>query len=160
MSRLVPIIFRDAMRPFRRLENEMRAFEEEFFRPSSLFFNRPRHILKYPEFEDAAIVQDKDKFQVKLDVEAFKPEEIKIKAISDQNTIEIEAKHEEKQDEHGFISRQFLRRFVLPKGHDLKAVVSSLSEDGVLTITAPRTTQELAQEKTIPVEHIADKKES
>ncbi|KAF7284965.1 hypothetical protein GWI33_012746 [Rhynchophorus ferrugineus] len=160
MSRLVPIMFRDMIRPFRRLENEMRAFEEEFFRSSPFFFNRPRYILKYPESEDASIIQDKEKFQVKLDVEAFKPEEIKIKAISDQNTIEIEAKHEEKQDEHGFISRQFVRRFVLPKGHDLKAVISSLSEDGVLTITAPRTAPELAQEKTIPVEHITDKKES
>nr|QCC88565.1 heat shock protein 18.8 [Sitophilus oryzae] len=159
MSRLVPIMLRDMMRPFRRMENEMRALEEDFFRPAS-FFNRPRYFLKYPDQEDAAVTQDRDKFQVKIDVEAFKPEEIKIRTLSDANTIEIEAKHEEKQDDHGFISRHFVRRFVLPKGHDLKSVVSNLSEDGVLTVTAPRKRQEIAQEKTIPIEHIEGKKES
>lgn len=46
----------------------------------------------------------------------------------------VEGKHEEKQDEHGFISRQFTRRYVLPQGHEASEVISSLSSDGVLTI--------------------------
>lgn len=156
MSRYVPILFRDMMRPFRQLENEMRMLENEFFRSSPGFFNRPRYFLKYPEQEQAAVAQLKDKFQVKVDVEGFKPEELKVKTLVDQNAIEIEGKHEEREDDHGLISRQFVRRFVLPKGHDLKSVVSSLSEDGVLTVTAPKKPQEIAQEKPIPVQHITE----
>lgn len=54
------------------------------------------------------------------------------------NNIIIEAKHEERQDEHGYVSRQFLRRYVLPPSHDVINITSSLSSDGVLTITAPK----------------------
>ncbi|XP_050300755.1 alpha-crystallin B chain-like [Anthonomus grandis grandis] len=158
MSRFVPILFRDMMRPLRQMENEMRMLEQEFFRPTS-FMNRPKYFLKYPEAEQASVAQLKDKFQVKLDVDGFKPEELKVKTITDQNAIEIEGKHEEREDDHGLISRHFVRRFVLPKGHDLKNVVSSLTDDGVLTVTAPKKPQEIAQEKTIPVEHITDGKE-
>ena len=52
--------------------------------------------------------------------------------------IVVEGKHEEKQDEHGFISRQFTRKYLVPEQCDLEHVKSSLSSDGVLTITAPR----------------------
>jgi len=74
--------------------------------------------------------------QVILDVQQFSPDEITVKTIDNQ--VIIEAKHEEKQDEHGYISRQFVRRYVLPSSHDLANVTSTLSSDGVLTITAPR----------------------
>ncbi|KAL1517570.1 hypothetical protein ABEB36_001315 [Hypothenemus hampei] len=154
MSRLVPILFRDMLRPLRQMENEMRMLEREFFRPT--FNNRPSWFWKYPEAEKTTVAQLKDKFQVELDVDGFKPEELKVKTLTDQNAIEVEGRHEEREDDHGFISRQFVRKFVLPKGHDLKGVVSSLSEDGVLTITAPRKPQEIAQDKTIPVEHITE----
>lgn len=93
---------------------------------------------------------DKDKFQVNLDVQHFSPNEITVKATGD-NTIEIEGKHEEKQDEHGYISRHFVRKYKLPKGHDIKQVQSNLSSDGVLTITAPKTDQAL-EHRSIPIQ--------
>lgn len=46
---------------------------------------------------------EKDKFQVILDVQQFTPDEITVKT-NDQFII-VEGKHEEKQDEHGFVSR-------------------------------------------------------
>lgn len=93
---------------------------------------------------------DKDKFQVNLDVQHFAPEEITVKATGD-NTITIEGKHEEKEDEHGFVSRHFVRRYVLPKGHDINNVTSSLSSDGVLTITAPKVNANEIEHKHIPI---------
>lgn len=42
------------------------------------------------------------------------------------------------QDDHGFISREFLRKYRVPAGVDPANITSSLSSDGVLTITAPR----------------------
>ncbi|EAT34411.1 AAEL013346-PA [Aedes aegypti] len=77
-----------------------------------------------------------DKFQINLDVQQFAPEEISVKATD--NSVIVEGKHEEKKDEHGYISRQFVRRYVLPEGHDANQIVSSLSSDGILTVTAPK----------------------
>lgn len=42
------------------------------------------------------------------------------------------------QDDHGFVSREFLRKYRVPAGVDPANITSSLSSDGVLTITAPR----------------------
>lgn len=149
---LLPLVLRDMLRPFRMLENQMRL-TEELLHPSLYRINKPRYSLDFEEdlMKRDAVIHDKEKFQLKLDVHDFKPDEITVKTL-DGNAIQIEAKHEEKHDDKGFISRQLVKRFVLPKGHDLKSVVSSLSSDGVLTITAPRRVEEL-EEKTIPVIH-------
>ena len=74
--------------------------------------------------------------QVILEVQQFSPEEITVKTTG--NNVTVEARHEERQDEHGFVSRHFVRRYVLPPSHDVNNVTSSLSSDGVLTITAPK----------------------
>lgn len=86
-----------------------------------------------------------------LDVQHFKPNEITVRTKGD-NTIEIEGKHEEKADEHGYISRHFVRKYVLPKGHDINQVQSNLSTDGVLTITAPRTDAGALEHRTVPIQ--------
>lgn len=83
----------------------------------------------------------KDGFQVNLDVQHFTPDEISVKTID--NTIVIVAKHEERQDEHGYIARQFQRRYRLPKGFNVKDVASSISADGILTVKAPPATPSL-----------------
>lgn len=96
---------------------------------------------------------DKDKLQINLDVQHFTPDEISVKA--GDGTITIEGKHEEKEDKHGFVSRHFVRRYVLPKGHDVAKIQSELSSDGVLTITAPRTDQKEIEQRTIPISKTA-----
>lgn len=75
-------------------------------------------------------------FQVNLDVQQFKPEELSVKMIDD--FVVIEAEHEEREDEHGYISRKMQRRYKLPKDVDPALVQSHLSSDGVLKITAPK----------------------
>ncbi|XP_055308015.1 heat shock protein 26-like [Sitodiplosis mosellana] len=77
----------------------------------------------------------KDGFQVCLDVQHFQPNEISVKTEDD--SIVVNAKHEEKKDEHGYISREFTRRYELPKGFKVEDVTSSLSSDGVLSIKCP-----------------------
>nr|ABE57140.1 heat shock protein Hsp19.5 [Liriomyza sativae] len=78
---------------------------------------------------------DKDKFEVKLDVQQFAPNEVNVKVSG--RYIVVEGKHEEKQDEHGYISRQFSRRYLLPENVNSEAISSQLSSDGVLTVCAP-----------------------
>jgi crystallin alpha B len=89
-------------------------------------------------------------FQVNLDVQQFKPDELTVKTVNDY--VVIEGKHEERKDEHGFISRQFQRRYKLPSDIDPDTVVSQLSSDGVLTISAPKKAlPQTANEKVIPI---------
>ncbi|KAG8228851.1 hypothetical protein J437_LFUL008347 [Ladona fulva] len=66
----------------------------------------------------------------------FKPNEISVKVVEDN--IVIEGKHEEKEDEHGFVYRHFVRRYILPKDSSADDVTFTISSDGVLTVTAPR----------------------
>ncbi|XP_055608237.1 protein lethal(2)essential for life-like [Uranotaenia lowii] len=94
-----------------------------------------------------------DKFQINLDVQQFAPEEISVK-VAANNSIVVEGKHEEKQDEHGYVSRHFVRRYILPHDHDPEGIVSSLSSDGILTISAPKKTlPEPEKERTIQIVH-------
>ncbi|XP_066594653.1 protein lethal(2)essential for life-like [Prorops nasuta] len=88
---------------------------------------------------------DKDSFRATLDVQQFSPDEIKVKVVDKQ--IIVEAKHEEKEDEHGWVAREFVRKYVLPQEYDVDKLESSLSSDGVLTITAPKKPM-LTQEGT------------
>ncbi|XP_055604537.1 protein lethal(2)essential for life-like [Uranotaenia lowii] len=104
------------------------------------------------EMNQACVKQNKEGFQVNIDVQQFAPEEISIR-LEDDNLIVVEGKHEEKQDEHGYISRHFVRKYRLPEGHDVDKIVSSVSSDGVLTVKAPRLAlPEPTKERVIPIE--------
>ncbi|KYM84604.1 Protein lethal(2)essential for life [Atta colombica] len=109
-------------------------------RPSVRFGNRYYrpwgNVTRQNSSGTSTIQLDNDNFQVILDVQQFSPDEITVKTID--NHVVVEAKHEEKQDEHGYISRHFVRRYVLPPSHDLVNITSTLSSDGVLTVTAPK----------------------
>ncbi|XP_018610759.1 heat shock protein beta-1-like [Scleropages formosus] len=76
-----------------------------------------------------------DSWKIGLDVSHFSPEEITIR--TKEGYLEIAGKHEERQDEHGFVSRCFTRKYKLPPGVDLQHISSSLSRDGVLAVEAP-----------------------
>lgn len=98
----------------------------------------------------STIKSDKDKFQVNLDVQHFDPEEISVK--TSDGYVVIEGKHEERKDDHGYISRQFKRRYALPEGCNPDTVESRLSSDGVLTITAPKVSEK-SDERAVPITH-------
>ncbi|KFM81414.1 Protein lethal(2)essential for life, partial [Stegodyphus mimosarum] len=98
------------------------------------YFLRPRRQLSSGGTSE--VKADPEKFQVRLDVGHFAPEEITVKTVDDQ--VVVTASHEEKVDEHGLISRQFTRRYVLPEGVEPEKVTSTLSADGILVVEAPR----------------------
>ncbi|TWW74729.1 alpha-crystallin B chain-like [Takifugu flavidus] len=90
---------------------------------------------------------EKDRYVIYLDVKHFSPDELSV-SISDE-FITIHARHQDRQDDHGFVSREFLRKYKFPAGVTSADVTSSLSVDGVLTITVPRSP--LGTERTIPI---------
>ncbi|XP_042327207.1 alpha-crystallin B chain [Sceloporus undulatus] len=116
----------------------------------SSFFSKP-FILRNPGWLENRFSEmrlDKDKFSVNLDVKHFSPEELKVKVLGDM--IEVNGKHEERQDEHGFIAREFNRKYKIPADVDPLSITSSLSSDGVLTVNGPRKLTEVP-ERTIPI---------
>lgn len=152
----------------------MGIYPEQFFRPSMLDklegkrsspFSVSSTFYKYyrpwaDRIRDentsgwSVIKNDKDKFHVTLDVQQFKPEEVNVKIVD--NYIVIEGKHEEQQDDHGVISRHFIRKYLVPDQCDPEKATSSLSSDGILTITAPRKPEAVEQkkERIIKIEHM------
>merc|ERR1712018_630382 len=103
------------------------------------FFQDPDFKLVLPQLKDQVLkVTDNDKkFEISVDTHGFKPEELNVK-VKDQ-VVTIEAKHEEKKEEQGsFVSRQFSRSYTLPSGCKMEDVVSNLSADGLLLVSAPK----------------------
>ncbi|XP_066260078.1 protein lethal(2)essential for life-like [Euwallacea similis] len=99
----------------------------------------------------STLVVDKEKFQANLDVQQFKSEELSVR-LTEDSVLTIEGKHEEKQDEHGYISRHFVRRYLVPKGYDVGRIESKLSSDGILSIIIPAEEVKMVEHKSIPVE--------
>ncbi|XP_072518222.1 heat shock protein beta-1 [Salminus brasiliensis] len=96
------------------------------------------------------IKQTPEGWKVSLDVNHFSPEELTVK--TKDGVVEIIGKHEERRDEHGYISRSFTRKYTLPPGADVEKVTSSLSPEGVLTVEAPLPKPAIqSSEITIPV---------
>jgi len=97
------------------------------------------------------VFDDKNKFRVNLDVSHFKPEEINVKIVD--KFIVINGKHEEVMDQHGWVSRQFTRKYALPEECDPEKVTSTISSDGLLTIDAPKIVlEQLADnERVVPI---------
>ncbi|XP_054722692.1 protein lethal(2)essential for life-like [Uloborus diversus] len=97
-----------------------------------------------------AAKSDPSTYQVMLNVKQFSPNEIEVKIVD--NFVVIHGKHEEHADEHGFVSREFTRRYQLPDDVEPQTVKSSLSQDGVLTIKAPRRLPEpVKNERVVPI---------
>lgn len=92
----------------------------------------------------------KDGFEVKLNVEKFKPEEVTVKVID--NSIVIEAKCERKSDTE-YLSSEYRRRYELPDGYRAEDVISTISTDGVLTVKCPRTPIDKSSVRHIEIQH-------
>jgi len=106
------------------------------------------------------VKQDEGKFEVTLDVSDYKPEELKVTTVN--NVLSIEGKHEQHQEDSkdtsnstafgsSSVMKQFSRKWTLPKDADPNDVVSNLSSDGILMVTAPRKGQQ-ALKQDVPIQ--------
>merc|ERR1712106_781228 len=97
---------------------------------------------------------ENDTYKILVNVQNYKPEELVIKTIN--NTVKVEAKHDEKASNgHSYSTQRFNQSFTLPPGVDPECVSSALSKQGVLTISAPMpkvlTTSDAG--RPIPIKH-------
>lgn len=109
------------------------------------FLLRPRTQANIAASGKSEVKNDDKQFQVALNVSQFKPEELEVKV--GENYVVVHGKHEEKSDEHGFVSREFTRKYMLPKSCEMDSVASSFSPDGILTITASKKALEAPKQK-------------
>ncbi|XP_023219523.1 alpha-crystallin A chain-like [Centruroides sculpturatus] len=132
---------------------DFRLMEDPFFQPGyRRYILSPQRRAREQDSNSAVqeVISSHDQFRVMTDVSHFSPEDITVKTVD--NCVVIHGKHEEKVDQHGFVSREFTRRYVLPKGVDPQKVTSSLSSDGVLTVKAPKKCEELpSNERVVPI---------
>lgn len=100
------------------------------------------------------LVPSSNDFTVTLDVKNFKPEEIEVK-VKDREII-IEGKHEERRDNHGFVSRQFSRRYLLPEEFDPDTIATYLTAEGKMTVKAekPKPQIDQTQARVIPIQRM------
>ncbi|KAM4546039.1 alpha-crystallin B chain-like [Odontesthes bonariensis] len=119
------------------------SFSFPFMRPSLMRWTN------FPDNGHSEMRLEKDRYVIYLDVKHFSPDELSV-SVSDE-LITVHAKHEDRQDDHGFVSREFLRKYKLPSGASAAEFTSNLSADGVLTITAPRSSS--GPERAIPISY-------
>jgi len=79
------------------------------------------------------VTTENGQWKLALNVRFFEPEDLKIKTVGDQ--VEINAKHNEKQDAEGSVCREFTRKYHLPEGVDPLDVKCDLSADGILLVS-------------------------
>merc|ERR1712107_970422 len=121
-------------------------FDRSLFDDKSIFAsNSEQSGISRVEYDDNKILVNVDKYS---------PEELVIKTV--ENTVVVEAKHQEKtSDGRSYSTQSFSQSFTLPQGVDPESVKSSLSGAGVLTISAPITKAGRAQqERLVPIKHI------
>jgi len=83
------------------------------------------------------VKQDADKMEVSLDTAQYRPDELSV-SVSD-GTVTVEGKHEEKAEDGSKMGRASLSASTrFPPAPKPEEVVSNLSSDGVLVITAKK----------------------
>lgn len=129
----------------------------DFFKPTgtsiSALEDKLNNFLELEPIKTPGVINKGDKFEMKLDVQQFSPNELDVKLVD--NFLIVEGKHEEKQDEHGFVSRHFMRKYLLPSDVKPETLTCDLSSDGVLQISAPKHVEETkgSAEKVIPIKY-------
>jgi HSP20 family molecular chaperone IbpA len=103
----------------------------------------------------ATIKKNDEKFIVSLDLSPFSHNEITVKVRN--NFIIVDAKHEEREDEFGFISRQFTRKYILPDDYNTDTIKSFLTDDSKLTIKADMKMKkaDIGGDRFIPIQQHA-----
>merc|ERR1712002_197802 len=99
------------------------------FKDMNLFQSKDSEVIRVKE--------DDNKMEVSLDTSQYRPDELSVSVSG--GVVSVEGKHEEKaEDGSKMVSRQFVRKYTLPRGATPENVNSNLSSDGVLVITATK----------------------
>jgi len=142
MFSLVPSVVADEVAPLLRLTDDFARW------PALISRCVPQPLCHLGESE---VHNTDNQFRIRMDLQHFNPEDIKV--TSDNNCITVHAKHEEKQDNHGFVSREVTRIYKLPENCDPRSVTSTMNDQGILNIKVDKKALEAPKETSIPVQY-------
>eukprot|EP00092_Neocalanus_flemingeri_P002649 GFUD01002837.1.p1 GENE.GFUD01002837.1~~GFUD01002837.1.p1 ORF type:complete len:466 (-),score=137.47 GFUD01002837.1:376-1773(-) len=129
-------------------------FDDRKERSGSLFDDRSLFASNSEQNGISRVQYDDDTYKIHVNVEKYNPEELVIKTVD--NTVIVEAKHEEKtSDGRSYATQSFNQSFTLPRGVNPELVSSALSKEGVLTISAPlpKALKSSSSERLVPIKH-------
>merc|ERR1711970_1064655 len=113
-------------------------FPRRWMLPSLKNEFKDMNLFQSKDSEVVRVKEDDNKMEVSLDTSQYRPDELSVSVSG--GVVSVEGKHEEKaEDGSKMVSRQFARKYTLPNGAKPEDVVSNLSSDGVLVITAKRS---------------------
>jgi len=132
-------------RPFGAFPSLRRAFETAPFRA----FEKP---LTVPAVD---VVEDDKSFRINAELPGIDEKDVEIGVSGDMLTIKGEkSENKEEKDKNYFLSERrygsFQRSFQLPDGVDRDKIAASF-EKGVLTITLPKTSQAVKEQRKIAI---------
>jgi HSP20 family molecular chaperone IbpA len=124
----------------REWESEIEHMRREFFslKPIDFGSSRMSSIERVDDLRTCFVkgVDGSPRFKVRFDVHEFKPEEISVQ--TQDKRLVVKARHEERT-QNATVTREFSRQVDIPKNVDPKAMLASVTKDGVLIIDAPLT---------------------
>lgn len=136
----------DFVRPLASIVPTFERFVEQFFN-DDLFNIEPIR-----NFGAVDLIDDKDKYLLKVDVPGVSEKDISVKLNDNILTIECERKYEKEDNKNGIVKEryygQFKRSLRLPD-HIKHDKIDAKLKDGVLTITLPK--DDNVKEKVIEV---------
>lgn len=152
-------LFRDFWGPsFPSMTRELQAWDDQFGRLMNDVWDlvpaieapgrvRPVHALEFTDPSQCFITdpQGKPQFQIQFNVRDYKPEEVAVSTKGNQ--LLVAAKHGQKTDDM-VEYREFNRRIDLPPNVLPESVTSTLSRDGILSVSAPVQTQAIEAAKS------------
>merc|ERR1711913_206658 len=94
--------------------------------------------------EQTKVDEDDVKMELRINAPDYKPEELKVSVQS--GSLLVEGKQEKKEDGSAYVQKSFSRSFTLPKEAEADKIVSNLSSEGVLVVTAPKTAPAIMNE--------------
>merc|ERR1712165_456524 len=142
---------KEEMRVAKKKDNDERfgwmmpsMFDNDFFKQLEMFDSKDKEVIR--------VKDDKEKFEVSLDTSQYRPDELRVNV--GEGIISVEGKHEEKsEDGRTMVLRQFSRKYSLPESTKPESVVSNLSQDGVLVVSAPKAPSiENSKNRNVPIE--------
>jgi len=114
--------------PMDKLERGL-IFPRKWMLPSLSILNDFKDMNLFQDSKDTEVIRVKnndEKMEVSLDTSQYRPDELSVSVA--RGVVTIEGKHEEKaEDGSKMVSRQFLRKYTLPKEASTEDVISNLS---------------------------------
>nr|XP_045595160.1 uncharacterized protein LOC123756146 [Procambarus clarkii] len=130
------------------------AWDDSDLRHSDIL-SRYRKLRSHNLKEDSQAVKitsDNNCHKIVMDVHDFMDGEVKVKVVGERQLVVEGHMDATKARDFAPSSHTFTRRFSLPGATNMDAITSVMSLDGILTITAPQTTnQAKADDSTIPI---------